>query len=109
ARQVEIDFSFLPEGDYFAEVLRDNEFSDVNAKILTREVIVVNSSSTRTINLTKAGGAVLRINNLVTSVGVETKSTFTVSTDLARTRLTIRSDDNLDTIYIVNAMGRVYE
>jgi alpha-glucosidase len=109
ARQVEIDFSFLPEGDFIAEIIRDNEFSDVNAKIMVREVIVVTNDSKRTLNLTKAGGAVLRINNLVTSIIPEKKSAFTVSTDLARTRLTVQSDDTLDTIYIVDVLGRVHD
>lgn len=109
ARQVEIDFSFLPEGEYFAEVLRDNEFSDVNAKIMTREVIVISSGSAKTINLTKSGGTILRINNLVTSVQEEKKESFSVATNPERTQLTVISEDALDTIYIVDSMGRVHD
>jgi alpha-glucosidase len=107
ARQVEIDFSFLPQGNFFAEVLRDNEFSDINAKVMTREVISVSNTSKLSINLVKAGGAVLRVNDIITGIEQERTSSFTVYTDQARTRLTIQSDDNLDTIYIVDVMGRM--
>jgi alpha-glucosidase len=107
-RQVEIDFSFLPEGDFFAEVIRDNDFSDINAKVMTREVISVNNASNLTVNLTKAGGAVLRINDLVTGINKEKESALIVFTDFARTRLTVQSDENLDTIYIVDVLGRVH-
>lgn len=109
ARNVEIDFSFLPEGDFFAEVLRDNEFSDVNAKIMTREVIVLNQDTKRTFSLTKSGGATLRINSLVTGVEKEKPSHFSVFTNPSRTQLIVQSENNLDTIYIVDMAGRVHD
>jgi alpha-glucosidase len=109
ARQVEIDFSFLPAGEYFAEVNRDNEFTDINAKVMTREVITVSNTSTRTFNLVKGGGAVLYISNLITGIQEEKKSAFTVFTDQTRTRLTIQSDDFMDTIYIVDILGRMQQ
>ena len=108
-RVVEIDFSFLPEGTFFAEINRDNEFSDVNAKVMTRELISVSNTTKRTIPLVKGGGVAMRINNLVTSIEDEKKSAFTVFTDQTRTRLTIQSDDYMDTIYIVDVMGRVHQ
>jgi alpha-glucosidase len=107
ARQLEIDFSFLPEGNFFAEVLRDNEFSDINAKVMSREVISVTKTSKLRLNLVKAGGAALYISNLVTGIEPEIKSAFTVNVDQAGTRLNIHSDDKLDTVYIVDIMGRM--
>jgi alpha-glucosidase len=109
AREIEIDFFFLPEGTFFADINRDNEFTDISAKVMTRELISVSNTTKRTISLTKGGGAVMRINtNLITSIEEEKKSAFTVFTDQAHTRLTIQSDDYLDTIYIVDIMGRVH-
>jgi alpha-glucosidase len=109
ARQVEIDFSFLPTGEYFAEVNSDNEFTDINAKVMTREMVTISNTSKMTFDLVQGGAAVLRINNLITSIGEKRTSAFTVFIDQASTRLTIQSDHYLDTFYIVDAMGRMHD
>ncbi len=109
ARQVEIDFSFLPAGEYFAEVNSDNEFTDINAKVMTREVITVSNTSKQIFNLVKGGGVVFRINTLITSIEEKKADAFTVFTDEARNRLTIQSNYYMDTFYIVDVTGRVHE
>jgi alpha-glucosidase len=110
AREVEIDFSFLPEGTFFAEINLDNEFSDVNAKVMAREITSLSNATKRTFSLTKAGGVVMRIsNNPITSTEEEKESAFTVFLDQTRTRLTIQSDDYMDTLYIVDVTGRMHQ
>lgn len=108
-REVEIDFSFLPEGPFFAEVIRDNEFTDVNAKVITREIINVSNTSIETFTLSQGGGVVIRITNLVTGTTENQKNNFFVSINPDRSQLQIQSDLNLDSFMIVDVIGRVHD
>lgn len=107
ARDIEIDFSFLPEGEFFAEVIRDNTTTTSNAKAITREVAMVDRQSRITYNLAAGGGAVLHVSSLTTGVFEENEASFSVSQNLERTLLTIDSDTPLETVHVVDMMGRV--
>ncbi len=107
ARDVEVDFSFLPDGEFLAEVLRDNTTTASNAKALTRELILVTNQSKVVYNLASGGGAVLRISNPTTGVLDEGNESLSVFQNAQRTLLTIESDKPLKTVHIVDMMGRV--
>ncbi len=107
ARDVEVDFSFLPEGEFFAEVIRDNTTTPTNAKALTREFVVVTNQSKIVYGLAQGGGAVLHISSLTTGVAEENKESLSVFQNPQRTLLMIDSDNPLETVHIVDMMGRV--
>lgn len=107
ARDVEVDFSFLPEGEFFAEVIRDNSSTDANAKVLTREIVAVTKQSKNTYSLSPGGGAAIYISDLVLGTAEETKKSFSVFRNATGTQLTIESDVRLETVHIVDLMGRV--
>lgn len=89
ARDVEVDFSFLPEGEFFAEVLRDNPSTSTDAKQMTREVMSVNNQTKKTFSLAAGGGATIYIGDLVTSVNGEEASTRQPGTPTAPLRSNI--------------------
>lgn len=107
ARDMEVDFSFLPEGEFFAEVIRDNSSTDANAKVLTREIVAVTKQSKNTYSLSPGGGAAIYISDLVLGTAEETKKSFSVFQNATGTQLTIESDVRLETIHIVDLMGRI--
>jgi alpha-glucosidase len=60
ARQVVIDFSFLPEGEvYEVEIFRDTHKSNTDANSYQREVKRVKSKETMKIDMAQGGGFVM--------------------------------------------------
>jgi alpha-glucosidase len=108
ARDIEIDFSFLPEGPHFVEVLRDNELTEANAKVMTHEIIEVNNLSKVNVHLASAGGATFYVNDLITGIESENQKSFNVYLNAERTQLTIESDAKLQTVFIADISGRVH-
>lgn len=69
ARDIEIDFSFLPGTESFrAEIFRDNETTDNDATAYTRETFTVSSRSKIKFNMGREGGFVIRIEGVVSSI-----------------------------------------
>ncbi|QDH81221.1 glycoside hydrolase family 97 protein [Echinicola soli] len=60
-RELEINFSFLPEGSYTMEVWKDGINADRNAKDFAQEKVTVNNQTVSTIKMSKGGGWVARI------------------------------------------------
>ena len=61
ARTLEVDFSFLPEGDYRAEIYRDNHRTDTDATAYEYEEQVVNNRKRLSIRMAPEGGFVIRL------------------------------------------------
>jgi len=107
ARQVEIDFSFLPPGDYLAEVIRDDETTGANAKAITREIISVNDQSKISYALAAGGGAAIYISNNITGTAEESSRQFSIFLNAEGTMMTIQSDGIIDMLYIVDLSGKL--
>lgn len=108
-RNIEVDFAFLPDGvERMAEILRDNDQSDTNAKAYTQEVVTVNNQRKLNFRLSPEGGLVIRIRDLVTGTSEgEKPRNFKVSQNTQHTELTVESSESLNTIYIIDMSGRV--
>jgi len=107
ARNVEVDLSFLPDGEFFAEVIRDNASTNANAKVVTTEIIRVSNQEKVSFMLSQGGGAVMYISDLITSTEEETSSNFSIYPNETGTVLHIESSLPLDKIYIADMSGRV--
>ncbi len=60
-RKVEIDFSFLPEGEYILEFFRDGANSNRYAQDYRRETRSVSAGEKLTVQLASGGGWVARL------------------------------------------------
>ncbi|NII27784.1 glycoside hydrolase family 97 protein [Pseudoflavitalea sp. X16] len=63
-RELELDCSFLPEGQYRMQVWKDGPNADRNAKDFSQETITVTNTTKLTMPLTKGGGYVARLTRL---------------------------------------------
>ena len=61
ARDITLDFSFLPEGKYTAEVFKDGVNADRNATDYKKETITISSGDKINIHLAPGGGWAARI------------------------------------------------
>lgn len=61
ARDITLDFSFLPEGNYEAEIFKDGVNADRDATDYKREVVAVSKNTKLTIQLYPGGGWAARI------------------------------------------------
>jgi alpha-glucosidase len=108
-RNIEIDFAFLSDGvERMAEILRDNDESNTNAKAYTQEVVTVNNHSKLNFRLSPEGGLVIRIRDLVTGTEGEKPHDFKVVPNAQHTELTFESTEALNAIYIIDMSGRVH-
>lgn len=109
-RDIEIDFSFLPDGvERFAEIIRDNDQSDTNAKAYIQEVITVNNQSKLPFRLSPEGGLVIRVHGLVTDTNQDVeRKTFKVFQNKQHTELVVESHEPLKTVYVIDMSGRVH-
>ena len=62
ARDLTLDFSFLPEGNYEAEIFKDGINADRDATDYKREIVTVSKNSRLAIKLYPGGGWAARIN-----------------------------------------------
>jgi alpha-glucosidase len=60
-RDLTLDFSFLPEGRFTAEIFRDGINADRDATDYKREIIPVDHSSQLKLHLAPGGGLAIRI------------------------------------------------
>ncbi|MBT1685430.1 glycoside hydrolase family 97 catalytic domain-containing protein [Dawidia soli] len=113
ARDVEVDFSFLPAGvDRVADVYRDTPTSETNAKSYQHEIITITNQSKLTFHLASGGGLALRIRdvNEVTSIGKSEEGTkVSIYQNTDRTRLTIRSKAPVHEVSITDLSGKVVQ
>ncbi|MBT1707772.1 T9SS type A sorting domain-containing protein [Fulvivirgaceae bacterium PWU5] len=113
ARDIEVDFSFLPEGvDRVADVYRDTPNSEASAKAYQHEIMNVTSQSKLTFHLASGGGLAIRVRdvNEVTSIGrSEEGSKVSIFQNSDRTRLTVRSKAPVHEINITDISGRVVQ
>lgn len=64
ARDITLDFSFLPEGPFTAEIFRDGINADRDATDYKREMVPVSNTSLLKLHLAPGGGLALRIRPL---------------------------------------------
>ena len=64
ARDIILDFSFLPAGKYTAEVFKDGVNADRNATDYKKEIITISSGDKINIHLAPGGGWAARISNV---------------------------------------------
>jgi alpha-glucosidase len=61
SRDITLDFSFLPEGNYEAEIFKDGVNADHDATDYKREIVAVSKNTKLTIKLYPGGGCAARI------------------------------------------------
>jgi alpha-glucosidase len=61
-REIEIDFSFLPAGNYQAKIMKDGMNADRYAQDYVIETLDINTKTTKKINLVSGGGFAVIIN-----------------------------------------------
>jgi alpha-glucosidase len=108
-REMEIDFSFLPEGtSYNAEIYRDNTFTAANAKEYTYEVVPVTNSSKIKYNLAPEGGVVIRLYSTTTGIsGSNAQGTISVTSQSGHNQLEIMSPEPIRSVNIVDITGKI--
>ncbi len=109
-REVDVDFSFLPEGkEYEAYILRDSiSSSNSYPKRYTCETIQVNKQTLKTFWMADGGGFTMRIypkND--TSINSSKIGSSLVSVDLLDRKLKITTDENLLSVVVYNISGQV--
>ena len=60
-RDMTIDLSFLPQGSYRAEILKDGADADSNAESYNTETKIVNQNTKIKLHLASGGGAVIKL------------------------------------------------
>ncbi|MEP6465914.1 MAG: glycoside hydrolase family 97 C-terminal domain-containing protein, partial [Parafilimonas sp.] len=61
ARDITIDFSFLPAGNYTAEIFKDGVNADRDATDYKKEIVQINAGDKLKIHLAQGGGWTARI------------------------------------------------
>lgn len=112
ARDIEIDFSFLPAGvNRVAEIYHDTDLSDTNAKVYTQQIAIVNNQSKITFHMVAEGGLIIRVH------GEEATGTEETATEAAHvwayqndphTQLSIQSTEAIRNVRIIDISGRTY-
>ena len=107
-REIEIDFSFLPEGvEKSADILRDNDDTDINAKAYSHEVISVNNNTKLTYRLAKEGGLVIRVHDLITGVSDNKPDTKLLAyQNLEQTQLILEAGESIQSVTISDLSGK---
>lgn len=110
AREIEIDFSFLPaSASYQVEIYRDNEQTNADAKAMSYETGSVDHNTKRTFKLAAGGGVAVRVGGIVTGIGENNqKSEIQVFPNPAKEQLYVSSNEMIQSISIVDLMGKVY-
>jgi len=113
ARDIEIDFSFLPSGAKKtawiirdAEITKDNVSSENTAKSFVNETISVDNASKRSFRLASEGGLVIHVQDLITGF-IEKNESISVSQSYNDAKVTIRSAEGIASVAILDLAGRV--
>lgn len=114
ARDIEIDFSFLPAGPKRtawiirdAEMPKDNASSENTAKSFVNETISVDNTSKLSFRLASEGGLVIHVRDHLITGFAEKNESISVSQSYNDTKVTIRSDEVITSIAILDIAGRV--
>jgi len=62
AREIKLNFGFLPAGNYIAEIYSDAADADENANHLTKQKLIVNRNSVLKLSLASGGGNIIILN-----------------------------------------------
>jgi alpha-glucosidase len=108
-RELDIDFSFLPAGvTYNAQVFRDNDQTDLNAKAYTYEIITVTSLTKIKYRLAAGGGVAIRLYGQATGIKeTEDKSKLMVYPNADHSKLTIQTSENIKAVSIFDITGKI--
>jgi alpha-glucosidase len=105
ARDLEVDFSFLPEGyQYQATVFRDAATADIQPKQYVCETITVTNATKLTVHLAKGGGFAIRLSDPV-NTGLKKVKTAGISASVGDNSLYIRSDRTVKSVKIYDIAG----
>jgi alpha-glucosidase len=106
AREVEIDFSFLPAGvERVAEVFRDNEGTAANAKSYTFERVPVTNQSKITYRLEEGGGVAIRIREFITGIEHIGENSIKIYPNESGTELIVQADENIQSVILFDIQG----
>ncbi|MDR2475104.1 MAG: glycoside hydrolase family 97 catalytic domain-containing protein [Bacteroidales bacterium] len=106
ARDMEVDFSFLPAGmEYQATVLRDADNSDTQPKQYVSETITVTSDTKRIIHAAKGGGFAIRLYD-PKPVGIAKVNSSEISVYVDRAMLYVKSGEAVKSVRIYNIAGQ---
>jgi alpha-glucosidase len=107
ARDMEVDFSFLPTGmAYQAIVLRDADNADTQPTQYVSETITVTSNTKRIIHAAKGGGFVIRIYNPVASGIEKAVHSAAPSVYINNATLYVKSAEPLKSVRVYNVAGQ---
>lgn len=109
-REIEIDFSFLPEDVSFrAQIYRDNEKTDADAKTYAFENATVTSNTKLKFRLSPGGGAAIRIYGTITGIkdSKAKANEVWVYPNADNTVLNIQSKERVKSIRIIDISGRL--
>lgn len=109
-REVLINFSFLPENRKFtAEIYRDNEKTESDAKALTYETVVVDRQTKMNLKLSSGGGVAMRIHGTITGIGENKKvEKVWVYPNEDHSRLHLHYGGKLKSIRIIDVSGKTF-
>lgn len=114
ARDLEIDFSFLPSGVQKtallirdAEITKDNESSESNAKAFVKEAITVTNTSKLSFHLASEGGLVIHVQDIITGSIEKNESPIYVSQSINEAKVTVHSNEGITSIAVLDIIGRV--
>lgn len=112
-REMELDFSFLPENTTFsAQIYRDNEQTDVDAQAYTFENATVSNETKLKFRLSPGGGVAIRIYGTITGIqdgdGDTKANKVWVYPNADHTQLNIESEEDIKSIKIIDVSGRLH-
>lgn len=106
ARDMEVDFSFLPAGmEYRATILRDAENSDSQPKQYVCETATVTRNDKRILRAAKGGGFVIRLHD-PSPTAVAQIEPSAISVYVNKTSLYVNSDESIKFVRIYTVAGQ---
>lgn len=112
ARDIEIDFSFLPPGvKRLAEIYHDTQLSDGNAKVYTQQLASVTNGSKLSFHMVAEGGLIIRVHSdevTGTEGATGRDGNVWVYANEDHTQLSVRSDEGIRQVRILDMSGRSF-
>ena len=107
ARDIAIDFSFLPAGTkYEATIFRDADNSDTQPKQYVDETTTITNNDLRVIHAAKGGGFVIHLYN-PSLTAIATIDPSTLSVYVKNETLYVKSDEPVKSVRIYNVAGQL--
>jgi len=112
ARDIEIDFSFLPGGtNRVAEIYHDTDLSNSDARVYTQQIAIVSNQSKITFHMVAEGGLIIRVHGeeaTGTEETVKEAAHVWVYPNETRTQLSVQATEAIRNVRIIDMSGRTY-